>query len=47
MQSWRLNNILSSQPNNDKLSEELKLLRPQMIIATLAAYDGLDYNELF
>ena len=47
MQSWKLDNILSSQLNNDKLSEELKLLRPWIIIGTLATYDGLDYNELF
>ncbi len=47
MQSWKLDNILSSQLNNDKLSEELKLLRPWIIIGTLATYDRLNYNELF
>ncbi len=47
MQSWRFDNILSSQLNNDKLSEGLKLLRPWTTIGILAAYDRLDYNELF
>ncbi len=47
MQNWRLDNILSRQLNNDKLSEGLKLLKPRSTTGTLAAYDELDYNELF
>lgn len=47
MQNWRLDNILSCQLNNKKLSEGLKLLKPRSTTGTLAAYDELDYNELF
>ncbi len=47
MQNWRLDNILSHQLNNDKLFEGLKLLKPRSTTSTLAAYDELDYNELF
>src|SRR6266542_6704987 len=47
MQNWRLDNILSRQLNNDKLSEGLKLLKPRSTTGTLAAYYELDYNELF
>src|SRR6266498_4857187 len=47
MQNWRLDNILSCQLNNDKLSEGLKLLKPWSTTGTLAVYDKLDYNELF
>ena len=47
MQNWRLNNILSHQLNNDRLSEGLELLKPRTTTGTLAAYDELDYNELF
>ena len=47
MQNWRLDNILSSQLHNDKLSEGLKLLKPRTTTGTLATYDGLNYNEPF
>ncbi|GBB90179.1 hypothetical protein RclHR1_17060003 [Rhizophagus clarus] len=47
MQNWRLDNILSSQLNNEKLTEGLKLLKPRSTTGTLSAYDELDYNELF
>lgn len=47
MQNWRLDNILSFQLNNEKLSEGLELLKPRSTTGTLAAYDELDYNELF
>jgi hypothetical protein len=47
MQNWRLDNILSYQLNNDKLSEGIELLKPRSTTGTLAAYDELDHNELF
>ncbi|GES80286.1 hypothetical protein RCL_jg7379.t1 [Rhizophagus clarus] len=47
MQNWRLDNILSCQLNNEKLTEGLKLLKPRSTTGTLSAYDKLDYNELF
>ncbi|GBB93908.1 hypothetical protein RclHR1_22500005 [Rhizophagus clarus] len=47
MQNWRLDNILSSQLNNKKFTEGLKLLKPQFTTGTFSAYDELDYNELF
>lgn len=47
LQNWRLDNILSCQLNNDKLSKGLELLKPRTTTGTLAAYDELDYNELF
>src|SRR6266542_1863540 len=47
MQNWRLDNILSCQLNNNKLSKGLKLLKPRSTTSTLDAYNVLNYNELF
>ena len=47
MQNWRLDNILSCKLNNERLSEGLELLKPRSTTGTLAAYDELNYNELF
>jgi hypothetical protein len=48
MQSWRLDDLLSKQlDNNIKLKEGLKLLQPRSTIGSLAAYDGFEFDEMY
>ena len=47
MQNWRLNNILSSQSNNMRLIEDLKLLKQQATLGSLASSDNLEFAELY
>ena len=46
MQNWRIDNLISNQSNNSRLSEVLKLLKSRHTTGTLAAYDELDFGEL-
>lgn len=46
MQNWRLDNLLSSQLNNTKLTEALKLIQPRATSESLAIYDKFQYAEL-
>jgi hypothetical protein len=47
MQNWRIDNLISTQLDNFRLSEGLKLLKPRHTTGTLASYNELDFNELF
>src|SRR5271154_5818520 len=47
MQNWRLDDLLSSQSDNLKLKERLKLVRPWPTIGSLAAYDEFEFDELY
>jgi len=47
MQNWRLDDLLSSQSDNLKLKEGLKLVRPRPTIGSLAAYDEFEFDELY
>ncbi|CAB4445403.1 unnamed protein product [Rhizophagus irregularis] len=46
MQNWRLDDLLSSQLNNTKLTEALKLIQPRATSGSLAIYDKFQYAEL-
>jgi hypothetical protein len=46
MQNWRIDNLISNQSDNSRLSEGLKLLKSRRTTGTLAAYDELDFGEL-
>ena len=46
MQNWRLDDILSSQSNNMRLVEGLKLLKQRATLGSLASYDDLEFAEL-
>jgi hypothetical protein len=47
MQSWRLDNLISNQlDNNPKLTESLKLIQSRPSTGSLAAYDGFEFEEL-
>jgi len=46
MQNWRLDDILSSQSNNTRLVEGLKLLKQRATLGSLASSDDLEFDEL-
>ena len=46
MQNWRLDDILSSQSNNTRLVEGLKLLKQRATLGSLASSDDLEFAEL-
>ena len=46
MQNWRLDDILSSQSNNMRLVEGLKLLKQRVTLESLASSDDLEFAEL-
>ena len=46
MQNWRLDDILSSQSNNMRLVEGLKLLKQRATLGSLASSDDLEFAEL-
>ena len=46
MQNWRLDDILSSQLNNMRLVEGLKLLKQRATLGSLASSDDLEFAEL-
>ncbi|SRR6266540_6701146 len=45
MQTWQLDDLLSAQLNNMKLVEGLKLIRPQVIMESLANYDDFEFAK--
>src|SRR5256884_8050631 len=45
MQNWRLDDILSSQSNNTRLVEGLKLLKQRATLGSLASSDDLEFAE--
>ncbi|CAB4439788.1 unnamed protein product [Rhizophagus irregularis] len=47
MQSWRLDNLISDQLNNVKLTEGLKLVQSRSTTGSLVAYDKFELDELF
>ena len=46
MQNWQLDDILSSQSNNTRLVEGLKLLKQRAKLGSLASSDDLKFAEL-
>jgi len=46
MQNWRLDDLLSAQSHNTKLTEGLKLIQPRATSGSLAAYDKFEFAEL-
>src|SRR5436853_3013974 len=46
MQNWRLDDILSSQSNNMRLVEGLKLLKQRATLGSLVSSDDLEFAEL-
>src|SRR5436190_24184141 len=46
MQNWRLDDIPSSQSNNMRLVEGLKLLKQRATLGSLASSDDLEFAEL-
>src|SRR2546429_1340315 len=46
MQNWRLDDILSSQSNNTRLVEGLKLLKQRATLGSLASSDDWEFAEL-
>src|SRR6266480_4714441 len=46
MQNWRLDDILSSQSNNTRLVEGLKLLKQWVTLGSLASSDDLEFANL-
>jgi hypothetical protein len=47
MQNWRLDDLISAQSDNTKLTEALCLVQSRSTTGTLAAYDGFDFAELY
>ncbi|UZO27507.1 uncharacterized protein OCT59_019700 [Rhizophagus irregularis] len=47
MQHLRIDELVSTQSNNDKLVEALKLIQSQPTSGSLAAYDNFNYAELY
>lgn len=47
MQNWRLDDLISSQSNDTKLTKALSLVQPRRTTGSLAAYDGFDFAELY
>src|SRR5947207_10243792 len=46
MQNWRLDDLISAQSNNAKLTKGLKLIQPRTTLGSLAAYDNFQFAEL-
>jgi hypothetical protein len=46
MQNWRLDDLLSAQPENMRLIEGLKLIRQRATTGSLASYDEYEFSEL-
>src|SRR6266480_4193118 len=46
MQNWRHDDILSSQSNNTRLVEGLKLLKQRATLGSLASSDDLEFAKL-
>jgi hypothetical protein len=46
MQNWRLDDLLSAQPDNMRLIEGLKLIRQRATTGSLASYDEYEFSEL-
>ena len=46
MRNWRLDNLISDQLDNPKLSAGLKLVQSRPTTGSLAAYDGFEFDEL-
>ena len=47
MQNWRLDDLISNQPENRKLAELLELVKPRSSTGSLTTYDGFDFAELY
>ena len=47
MQSWKLNNLISSQSDNIKLAKALELVKSQQTTGSLAANDSSTFAELY
>lgn len=47
MQHWRLDDLVSTQSDNIKLTEALKLIQPRATSGSLAANDNFDFGELY
>jgi hypothetical protein len=47
MQNRQLDDIISAQSNNAKLSESLSLIKPRATLGSLAAYDNFEFDELY
>lgn len=46
MQNWRLDDLLSTQFDNNKLVEGLKLIQQRATTGSLASYDEFEFSEL-
>ncbi len=46
MQNYKIDNLVSIQHNNHKLTNGLELIKPQKTLGSLAAYDGFESEEL-
>ncbi|CAG8671424.1 856_t:CDS:2 [Funneliformis mosseae] len=46
-QNSRLDDLISNQSNNPKLTKVLKLVKSQLTTESLASYDGFDFAELY
>ncbi len=47
MQSWKLNDLISSQSDNIKLAEVLELVKSRQTTGSLAANDSSTFAELY
>jgi hypothetical protein len=47
MQNFRLDSLISAQLNDTKMIKALSLVQPRSTTGSLAAYDGLDFAELY
>jgi hypothetical protein len=47
MQNWRLDDLISNQPENRKLAKSLELVKPRSSTGSLTAYDGFDFAGLY
>ena len=47
MHNWRLDDLLSKQLDNSKLTEALKLVQSRITLGSLAAYDNFEFDELY
>ncbi len=47
MQNWRLDDLISNQPENKKLAEALELVKPRATTGSLTVYEGFDFTELY
>ena len=46
MQNYKIDNLVSIQHNNHKLTNGLDLIKPQKTLGSLAAYDSFESEEL-